>query len=319
MFKKSIIALGIALSLAFSSVPATVPIAGSLVSVEAKELTQKQIKSKLKSTAPKKVNVNAYSGSASVEINGGKPYFPETCLTSDLFEYYSKLDKLGRCKTTFACAGPETLPKEERGAIGAIKPSGWHTVKYNDIIDGNYLYNRCHLLGYQITAENANVSNLITGTRYLNVEGMLPYEDKVADYIKSTGNHVIYRVTPIFSGKNLIADGVVMEAESAEDKGSGLTFCVYCYNVQPGIDIDYATGDSCRSGEKAVKEDNTKTSYDNTLTTETSYIININTKKFHRPDCKSVDQMKEKNKRESNESRDEIIRQGYSPCKNCNP
>ena len=135
------------------------------------------------------------------------------------------------------------MPTEERGSIGSVKPSGWQTVKY-DFVDGKYLYNRCHLLGYQLTGENANEQNLITGTRYLNVDGMLPFENMVADYVKETDNHVMYRVTPVFDGAELVARGVLMEAYSVEDGGDGVEFCVYCYNVQPGVKIDYATGDS---------------------------------------------------------------------------
>ena len=160
------------------------------------------------------------------------------------FESYSELDALGRCQTACANLSRETMPEKERGAIGHIRPSGWHTVKYNDLIDGLYLYNRCHLIGYQLSGENANEKNLITGTRYLNVEGMLPFENEVADYIRRTENHVLYRVTPVFKGENLLAQGVVMEAYSVEDNGEGICFHVYVYNCQPGIFIDYATGDS---------------------------------------------------------------------------
>ena len=164
-------------------------------------------------------------------------------MQSNVFEHYSDLDSLGRCGVAYSCVGTELMPTEKRGSIGNVKPSGWHSVKY-DFIDGKYLYNRCHLIGYQLTAENANRKNLITGTRYLNVEGMLPFENMVADYIKETKNHVLYRVTPIFDGNDLVCRGVKMEAKSIEDNGDGICFNVFVYNIQPGVHIDYASGDS---------------------------------------------------------------------------
>lgn len=188
-------------------------------------------------------SIPEYSGSPYVEINGNEPFFSEDEYTTSSFEYYADLDELGRCGTAYACVGTDIMLTEERGQIGKIKPSGWRTVKY-DCVDGKYLYNRCHLIGYQLTGENANEKNLITGTRYLNVEGMLPFENRVADYVKETDNHALYRVTPIFKNKELVARGVLIEAKSVEDKGNALTFCVYCYNVQPQISIDYQTGDS---------------------------------------------------------------------------
>lgn len=183
-----------------------------------------------------------------VEVNGNVPYFTDEdmSLAKTPCEYYSELDSLGRCGETFANVGVETMPTEKRGEIGMVKPTGWHTVRYDDLVDGKYLYNRCHLIGYQLAGENANVQNLITGTRYLNVVGMLPFENEVADYVHETGNHVFYRVTPDFEGNNLVASGVLMEAKSVEDNGAGVQFCVYCYNIQPGVVIDYATGESWR-------------------------------------------------------------------------
>lgn len=188
-------------------------------------------------------NLPAYSGEAYVELNDNVPDFSKKDMTSKAFEKYSELDDLGRCGVAYANVCTETMPTEERGNIGMIKPSGWQTVKY-DNVEGKYLYNRCHLIGYQLTAENANEKNLITGTRYLNVEGMLPFENLVADYVEETDNHVLYRVTPIFKGDNLLASGVQIEAYSVEDKGKGVSFNVYCYNVQPGITIDYTNSDS---------------------------------------------------------------------------
>ncbi len=189
--------------------------------------------------------VPEYAGSPYVEINGNVPEFDDADMTAESFERYSSLDYYGRCGTAYANVGPETMPKEgeERESISSVTPSGWVNAEYGQI-DGGYLYNRCHLIGYQLTAENANEKNLITGTRYLNTEGMLPLENLVADYICQTGNHVLYRVTPVFEGKNLVASGVHMEAKSVEDGGAGVQFNVYCYNVQPGIEIDYATGES---------------------------------------------------------------------------
>lgn len=185
-----------------------------------------------------------YEGEPYVEINGNKPMFePEEAITEP-FEEYSELDFLGRCGTAYANVCEELMPTEKRGDIGRIRPSGWHTVKYPEVISDRYLYNRCHLIGYQLAGENANEKNLITGTRALNVQGMLPFENEVADYVHETGNHVLYRVTPVFAGSNLVADGVLMEAYSVEDFGEGVSFCVFVYNVQPGVEIDYATGES---------------------------------------------------------------------------
>ena len=185
----------------------------------------------------------AYDGKPYVVINDNDPDFTDADMTTTSFERYGELDGLGRCTTAFANIGKDLMPAEKRGPIGEVKPTGWQTAKY-DNVDGKYLYNRCHLIGYQLTGENANEKNLITGTRYLNVDGMLLFENMVADYIKETNNHVLYRVTPIFTGDNLLADGVLMEAESVEDNGEGISYNVFCYNVQPGVKIDYVTGDS---------------------------------------------------------------------------
>lgn len=184
-----------------------------------------------------------FEGKAYVELNGNIPSFPEEDKTKQSFEHYEKLDVLGRARGAYANIGKETMPKEKRGSISSVHPTGWNNTQYN-FVDGKYLYNRCHLIGYQLTAENANERNLITGTRYMNVEGMLPFENMVADYIKETGNHVLYRVTPIYEGDNLVANGVEMEAESIEDNGEGIQFHVFVYNVQPLVDIDYRDGSS---------------------------------------------------------------------------
>ena len=197
-------------------------------------------------------DIAPYSGEPWAVVNGNVPYFSEEELTTQSFESYSGLDDLGRCGAAYACVGLDLMPTEERGSIGNVRPTGWHTVKYNDIIDGNYLYNRCHLIGYLLSGENANERNLITGTRYLNVQGMLPYENRIADYVTESGNHVLYRVTPVFEGENLLASGVLMEARSVEDGGEAISFCVYAYNVQPGIAIDYATGESAVAPDAQV-------------------------------------------------------------------
>ena len=184
-----------------------------------------------------------YSNAKYVVLNNNEPNFTESDYTTDSFERYSELDSLGRAKVAYANIGVDLMPTEERGSIGQIKPSGWHLVKY-DIVNGKYLYNRCHLIGFQLTGENANEKNLITCTRQMNTVGMLEFENKVANYIKSTNNHVLYRVTPIYKDDNLLASGVVMEAYSVEDSGEGIKFNIFVYNVQDGIDIDYKTGDS---------------------------------------------------------------------------
>ena len=193
-------------------------------------------------------NVPAFSGEPYIVINNNQPEFKDSDLTAESYEFYSELDSLGRCGYAMACIGYDIMPTEDRGSIGQVKPSGWQTVKY-DFVDGKYLYNRCHLIGYQLTGENANKKNLITGTRYLNVEGMLPFENMVADYVKETKNHVLYRVTPIYDGDSLVARGVQMEAFSVEDNGEGICFHIYAYNNQPGVTIDYATGNSFATSE----------------------------------------------------------------------
>ena len=288
-------------------------------------------------------DVPAYSGEPYTAVNNNEPYFTSDDLTTEAFENYSELDTIGRCGVAYANVCLETMPTEKRGSISEVKPTGWHSVKY-DNVDGKSLYNRCHLIGYQLTAENANQQNLITGTRYLNVDGMLPFENMVADYVKETDNHVLYRVTPIFTGDNLVADGVLMEGYSVEDEGDGICFCVYAYNVQPGITIDYATGDSWLSSENGNSDSNSggnsavsQSAADKSgtqqaavqtesvketsapVSTGTEYILNTNTKKFHYPSCSSVKQMKASNKKEYTGSRDDLIAQGYDPCKKCNP
>ena len=260
-------------------------------------------------------NVPDYDGKAYVELNGNVPEFSESEKTySESFEEYGKLDSLGRCTYAVSCIGKDLMPTEKRGSIGSVKPSGWHISKY-DFVDGKYLYNRCHLIGYQLTAENANERNLITGTRYLNIEGMLPFENDVADYIEITNNHVYYKVTPIFEGNNLVANGVQMQAYSVEDNGQGISFSVYCYNVQPGVAIDYATGDNQAVASSSASV--TSTSSDEA--DKKTYIVNTKTKKFHNPDCDGAKKMSSSNKKKYKGTRDSLISNGYSPCQKCKP
>jgi DNA-entry nuclease len=194
-------------------------------------------------------DIPAFTGEAYVSINGSIPFFTDDEKNTKVFETYSPLDSLGRCGVAYANICKELMPTEERGAIGSVKPSGWSQVKYS-FVDGQYLYNRCHLIGFQLAGENANPLNLITGTRYLNIEGMLPFENLVDDYVDETKNHVLYRVTPIYEGNDLVCRGVLMEGFSVEDDGEGVCFCVFAYNVQPGVKINYADGSSTLDGTK---------------------------------------------------------------------
>lgn len=252
-------------------------------------------------------SIPAYDGSPWVELNQNTPNFDPDDLTQEAFEEYGPLDSLGRCTTAWANVCRELMPTEDRESISSVTPTGWINREY----DGEYLYNRCHLIGFQLTGENANEQNLITGTRYLNVEGMLPFENMVADYVKETGNHVLYRVTPIFDGDNLVASGVEMEAQSVEDQGEGICFHVYCYNVQPGITIDYATGESWPEGTEQPDAGQSGAGQ--------HYVLNTSSMKFHLPDCPGVSNMSEQNKQEYTGSREELIARGYSPCGTCDP
>lgn len=257
----------------------------------------------------------AYDGKPYVVINDNDPDFTDADMTTTSFESYGELDGLGRCTTAFANIGKDLMPTEKRGSIGEVKPTGWQMAKY-DNVDGKYLYNRCHLIGYQLTGENANAKNLITGTRYLNVDGMLPFENMVADYIKETGNHVLYRVTPVFSGDNLVASGVHMEAESVEDNGDGILFNVYCFNAQPGIAIDYATGNSHQDDSVVADASKSTTAAEANVQT---YVLNTNTKKFHKESCNSAKSMDASNKKIYTGSRQELIDMGYEACGVCKP
>lgn len=242
------------------------------------------------------------------------------------FEKYSPLDKLGRCGVAFACIGKDIMPTKSRGAIGMIKPTGWQTPasKYN-FVDGLYLYNRCHLIAFQLAGENANEKNLITGTRYMNTEGMLPYENLVAQHIKNTNHHVLYRSTPVFEGSNLLCEGVTIEAYCVDEHGGPIDFTVFCYNVQPGVIIDYATGKNhldpnyAPLGAKNKTDTVQQVEQIDSNSEASTYVLNINSKKFHLPSCSSVQTMKEKNKKVVNEKRQSIIEKGYSPCSICKP
>jgi len=265
-------------------------------------------------------------GSAYTEVNGGKPTFSSFEKKRRSFEEYAALDKLGRCGITYACIDKSMMPTEKRGSIGMIKPSGWHTVRYDDLISDKYLYNRCHLIGYQLTGQNANKQNLVTGTRYLNITGMLPFEDEVAEYVKKTGNHVLYRVTPIFKGNNLVCSGVQMEAQSIED--DEISFNIFAYNSQPGIVIDYKTGDSHAAADSTGSAGSSSTSGNagsagsssSGTTAENAYVLNTNTMKFHFASCASVKRMSDKNKKLSGKmTRSQIIKAGYEPCGQCKP
>lgn len=295
--------------------------------------------------------IPAYNGKAYVAVNNNEPFFTDSDMTTTAFENYSDLDSLGRCGVAYANICRDIMPTEERGKIGKIKPSGWHTVKY-DVIKDRYLYNRCHLIGYQLAGENANPKNLITGTRYLNVEGMLPFENLVADYVNNTGNHVLYRVTPMFSGSNLVANGVLIEAKSVEDNGGGILFNVYCYNVQPGVGINYENGDSwldgttpqeqsaqtgaaqnegsqsstgSEAGESGSSGSTTgsaasgsdtspaENSVSDSSNSETMVHITATGKKYHRAGCRTL------KKSDTEVTLDEAKSMGLSPCGICNP
>ena len=285
-------------------------------------------------------NLPEYSGAPYVALQQNKPTFTAEQQKATAFEQYSELDALGRCGPAFACVGKELMPTKERGAIGAVKPSGWQIAKY-DFVDGKYLYNRCHLIGYQLTGENANVKNLITGTRALNVQGMLPFENTVADYVKSTGNHVLYRVTPIFRGANLVASGVTIEALSVEDGGTGVCFYIYCYNAQPGVEINYQNGTSRaavvidaqsrppksnngsgQSSGLAGGQSNSLASGQSESSAQNlvgSLVVNTSTKKIHRPSCSAIKDTKPQNKKTVTKTCAQLEAEDYAPCRLCRP
>ena len=253
------------------------------------------------------LQIPAYSGEPFAVLEDNMPRFTTEDYVTRSYEHYGELDALNRCTYTMACIGPDLMPTEDRGNIGQVKPTGWVTAKY-DFVDGKYLYNRCHLIGFQLTGENANERNLITGTRYMNVDGMLPFENMVADYIKETGNHVLYRVIPVFEGDNLVADGVTMEAWSVEDEGEGICFYVYVYNVQPGVEIDYLTGESWLA--EAVAGENEAIS---------TYVVNTASGKFHDGTCTQADSIKSENKESFETTRSQMIAWSFEPAGCCKP
>ena len=281
-----------------------------------------------------------YKRAPYVEINGGTPFFEEDEITDEAFESYSPLDMIGRCGVAFACIGLEIMPTEDRGDIANITPAGW---EYNgvsnnnsyDFVDGGYIYNRCHLIGFQLAGENDNPQNLITGTRYMNIEGMLPFENEIAEYVRKTENHVLYRVTPIFEGVDYVARGVLMEAYSVEDSGRGICFCIYAYNVQPGVTIDYFSGVNVESGEKLPDiippssdsgNDSNGGSSGNIEVGEhpnngivMDYVLNTNSKKFHTPGKSCAEKISEKNREDYNGTRNDLIKNGYPACGTCKP
>ena len=266
-------------------------------------------------------DIDAYNGSVAVVVNNNKPIFSYMDISTESYEKYGELDSLGRATSAIACVGTDIMPTEERSSIGSVKPTGWEQNKYPGIVDSDppYLYNRCHIIGSQLTGENANERNLITGTRYMNAEGMLPYENQIAEYVKSTENHVVYRVTPVYEGDNLLCTGVQMEACSVEDGGKGVSFNVFVYNVQPGVVINYADGTNELAEGYTLSEDLSDEEIESEPATEGSYVANKNTKKFHLDTCDSVHEMKESNKLYFEGYREDLIEQGYIPCKRCNP
>lgn len=301
-------------------------------------------------------SVPPYSGVPYIVLNENRPDFSAGDLQTTSYEYYSPLDSSGRCGPCIACIGRNLMPTGKRRRISRIKPTAWQYTKY-DSVDGKFLYNRCHLIGYQLTGENANARNLITGTRYMNTDGMLPFENMVADYVKETGNHVLYRVTPVFTGNQPLADGVILEARSVEDDGAGVEFHVYCYNVQPGIRIDYTDGSSEYTGTEPVtkpvplkhaeasaanamrKADGRSAGYGETDSgknapayensgsadfpengkTDGHYVLNRRSHIFHRPDCPGVHDMSAANRQDVTQSREELLHEGYRPCQICHP
>lgn len=275
------------------------------------------------------------------EVNEGAPFFTDEDVARSPFEDYASLDELGRCVQAFALVGPETMPYAERGNISEVHPTGWHSDRYT-FVDGGALYNRCHLIAHSLAGEDANRENLITGTRFMNTEGMQPFEDEVLSYIRRTGNHVLYRVTPHFIGDELVARGVLMEALSLEDEGRGIEFCVYCYNVQPGVGIDYATGDNWLDEAQAAEDaahydmgDRTSSSAspwsgghhsestghhaEHAGSDQCDYILNTNTMRFHYPNCASAASASDRNKRSFSGTREEVLDLGYEPCGECHP
>ena len=271
--------------------------------------------------------VPEYAGEPYTEVEGNRPGFTDKEIKgagTDL-RFFSDMDSLGRCGSAVSVVGRDTMPDGERGPIGMVRPSGWQLQKYDFIDNGGYLFNRCHLIGWQLTGENEEPRNLITGTRYMNTEGMLPFENRVAEYVRSTGNHVLYRSTPVFRGKELVARGVQLEAYSVEDRGRGVSFNVFCYNVQPGVEIEYLDGTSKAveqkdAGEKETSADEEHEEYPPLdVPGGVTYVLNDNTMRFHRTDCKGARSISEHNRSWFYGTREEAIEAGYVPCGMCEP
>ncbi len=269
--------------------------------------------------APQAITLPTYTNKAYVALNDNQPTFKDDEIVAESYEFYSELDSLGRCGYAVACVGKDIMPTEDRESISSVTPSGWINKKYDtSLVDGGYIYNRCHIIGFQLTGENANKKNLITGTRYMNVDGMLPFENMIADYVKESGNHVMYRVTPIYSENELVARGAQLEAYSVEDKGEGICFNVYVFNVQPGISIDYATGNSWLASEQPPANENSGGT-GNESEKSGSYVLNTSSKKIHLPTCRYADQISSSNRRDYEGSYADLIAEGYEACGTCKP
>jgi DNA-entry nuclease len=252
-------------------------------------------------------NIPVYEGRTYVPVNGGVPGFTEDDLTTEPFEIYGELDSLGRCTAAYANICEDLMPTQERGSIRDVKPSGWHSVRYDDVIPNGYLFSRSHLIAFQLAGENANPKNLITGTYYMNAVAMLPFEEVVGDYVRETGNHVLYRVTPVFEGDDLLARGIQMEAMSVEDKGRDICFNIFVFNIQPGISLDYATGESFAGGATAARQP------------QVTYYLNHSSRVFHMPSCEGAAKMKQANRLEFTGGRADAVFLGYDPCPYCHP
>ena len=263
-------------------------------------------------------DIPAYAGEPYVVINDNNPFFTkeEIAKATTSWEEYGDMDELGRCSMCWASVGKDIMPTGDRGSIGSVKPTARHTGN-SDLVNGKYLYNRSHLIGWQLTGENANKKNLVTGTRSFNVDGMLPFENMVADYVREDDGHVLYRVTPMFDGDDLVCRGVLMEAISVEDNGDSILFNVFVYNVQPGVKIDYATGESSLDTGQTTEtgDSDSETASD----VDATYVINTSSMKFHKEDCSSISSMNQANKKVVASTRDELISEGYSPCGICKP
>ncbi len=259
---------------------------------------------------PSQLRASAFSGSPYIILQNNVPQFTDAeKQQTEAFELYTPTDALGRCGIAYANLCRELMPTEDRGSISSVTPTGWHNKQY-DIVSGGWLYNRSHIIGFQLAGEQANARNLITGTRYMNAEGMLPFENRIADYIEDTDHHVLYRATPVFWGDNLLADGVRLEAWSVEDNGAGICFHIFCYNVQPGIVLDYATGEN-HAADAPPPDDDT--------TVIVVFILNLQSKKFHLPECRFAATITTQNRMEYSGARDALIDDGYSPCGHCDP